>query len=69
MSLFRLNEYEIVLILEAKHTNEVEAQRSEKLPVKQKCQSLFSDSAESIVFVFVLKLKVNTDLQQLLTYN
>ena len=25
-----------------KHENEVEAQRSEKLPVKQKCQSLFT---------------------------
>ena len=32
-----LDEYEIVLILEAKHGNEVEAQRSEKLLVKQKC--------------------------------
>ena len=26
----------------AKHENEVEAQRSEKLPIKQKCQSLFT---------------------------
>ena len=25
-----------------KHENEVEAQRSEKLPMKQKCQSLFT---------------------------
>ena len=25
----------------AKHENVVEAQRSEKLPIKQKCQSLF----------------------------
>ena len=24
------------------HENEVEAQRSEKLPIKQKCQSLFT---------------------------
>ena len=37
-----LDEYEIVLIFRAKHENEVEAQRSEKLPVKQKCQSLFT---------------------------
>ena len=26
----------------ANHENEVEAQRSEKLPIKQKCQSLFT---------------------------
>ena len=26
----------------AKRENEVEAQRSEKLPIKQKCQSLFT---------------------------
>ena len=26
----------------AKHENEVEVQRSEKLPIKQKCQSLFT---------------------------
>ena len=38
----RLSEYEIVLIFRAKHENEVEAQRSEKLPIKQKCQSLFT---------------------------
>ena len=31
-----------------KHENEVEAQRSEKLPIKQKCQSLLLDSVESI---------------------
>ena len=37
-----LGECEIVLIFRAKHENEVEAQRSEKLPVKQKCQSLFT---------------------------
>ena len=30
------------LIFRAKHENEVEAQRSEKLPVKQKCQSSFT---------------------------
>ena len=28
---------EIVLIFRAKHENKVEAQRSEKLPIKQKC--------------------------------
>ena len=38
----RLSECEIVLIFRAKHENEVEAQRSEKLPIKQKCQSLFT---------------------------
>ena len=32
----RLSECEIVLIFQAKHENEVEAQRSEKLPIKQK---------------------------------
>ena len=32
---------EIVLIFRAKHENEVEAQRSEKMPMKQKCQSFF----------------------------
>ena len=37
-----LAECEIVLIFRAKHENEVEAQRSEKLPAKQKCQSLFT---------------------------
>ena len=37
-----LNKYEIVLILEEKHGNEVEAHLSEKQPVKQKCQSLFT---------------------------
>ena len=26
----------------ASHENEVDAQRSEKLPIKQKCQSLFT---------------------------
>ena len=26
----------------ANHENEVEAERSEKLPIKQKCQSLFT---------------------------
>ena len=26
----------------AKHENEVDAQRREKLPIKQKCQSLFT---------------------------
>ena len=35
-------ECEIVLIFRAKHENEVESQRSEKLAVKQKCQSLFT---------------------------
>ena len=38
----RLSESEIVLIFRAKHENEVEAQRSEKLLIKQKCQSLFT---------------------------
>ena len=38
----RLSECEIVLIFWAKHENEVEAKRSEKLPIKQKCQSLFT---------------------------
>ena len=38
----RLSECEILLIFQAKHENEIEAQRSEKLPIKQKCQSLFS---------------------------
>ena len=33
----RLRECEIVLIFQAKHENEVEAQQSEKLPIKQKC--------------------------------
>ena len=28
----------------AKHENEVEAQRSQKLPIKQKCQSCLPDS-------------------------
>ena len=37
----RLSECEIVQIFQPKHENEVEAQRSEKLPIKQKCQSLF----------------------------
>ena len=37
-----LGECEIVLIFRAKHENEVEGQRSEKLPVKQNCQSLFT---------------------------
>ena len=32
----------IVQIFEAKHENEVEAQRTEKLPIKKKCQSLFT---------------------------
>ena len=41
----RLSECEIVLIFRAKHENEVEAQRSEKLPIKQKC---LLDSVESI---------------------
>ena len=35
-------ECEIVLIFRAKHENEVGAQRTEQLPVKQKCQSLFT---------------------------
>ena len=35
-------ECEIVLILRAKRENEVEAQRSEKLPIKQKSPSLFT---------------------------
>ena len=38
----RLGECEIVLILRAKRENEVEAQRSEKLPINQKCPSLFT---------------------------
>ena len=38
----RLGECEIVLIFRANHENEVEAQRSEKLPIKQKCQPLFT---------------------------
>ena len=38
----RLSESEIVLIFRAKHENEVEAQRSEELLIKQKCQSLFT---------------------------
>ena len=37
-----LGECEIGLIFRAQHENEVEAQRSEKLPVKQKCQSLIT---------------------------
>ena len=36
---------EIVLIFPAKHENEVEVQRSEKLPVKQRCQSLFYENS------------------------
>ena len=43
------------------------AQLSEKLPVKKNVNLCLLDSVESIVFVFVLKLKVNTYLQQLLT--
>ena len=38
----RLSEREIVQIFQARHGIEVEAQRSEKLPIKQKCQSLFT---------------------------
>ena len=38
----RLSKSEIVLIFRAKHENEVEAQRSEKLLIKQKCKSLFT---------------------------
>ena len=38
----RLGECEIVLIFPANHENEVEAQRSEKLSIKQKCQPLFT---------------------------
>ena len=38
----RLSDCEIVLIFQAKHENEVDGQRSEKLPIKQKCQSLFT---------------------------
>ena len=38
----RMRNREIVLIFRAKHENEVKVQRSEKLPVKQKCQSLFT---------------------------
>ena len=38
----RLGECEIVLILRAKRENEVEAQRREKLPIKQKCPYLFT---------------------------
>ena len=38
----KLSECEIVLIFWAKHENEVKVQRSEKLPIKQKCQSLFA---------------------------
>ena len=37
-----LGECRIILIFRAKHENEVEAWRSEKLPVKQKCQSLLT---------------------------
>ena len=37
-----LGECEIALIFWPKPENEVESQRSEKLPVKQKCQSLFT---------------------------
>ena len=37
----RLSECKIILIFWAKHENEVEAHRSEKMPIKQKCQSLF----------------------------
>ena len=37
-----LAEREIVPIFQAKHENEVEAQRSGKIPAKQKCQSLFT---------------------------
>ena len=33
---------EIVQIFQAKHENEVEAQRSQKLPIKQKCHFLFT---------------------------
>ena len=39
----RLGDYEIVLNFRAKHENEVQAHRSEKLPIKQKCQSLFTE--------------------------
>ena len=38
----KLGECEIVLIFRAKYENEAEAQRSEKLPIKQECQSLFT---------------------------
>ena len=38
----RMRNREIVLIFRAEHENEVEVQRSKKLPVKQKCQSLFT---------------------------
>ena len=38
----RLGECEIILIFRPKRENEVEAQRSEKLPLNQKCQSLFT---------------------------
>ena len=38
----RLSKCEIVLMFWAKHENEVEEQQSEKLPIKQKCQSLFT---------------------------
>ena len=38
----RLSECKIVLIFQAKHENEVKAQRSEKLPIKQKCHFLFT---------------------------
>ena len=37
-----LAECEIVPIFRAKHENKVKAQRSEKLPAEQKCQSLFT---------------------------
>ena len=38
----RMRNREIVLVFWAKHENEVEVQRREKLPVSQKCQSLFT---------------------------
>ena len=38
----RLSKCEMVLNFWAKHENEVEAQQSEKLSIKQKCQSLFT---------------------------
>ena len=41
----RMRNREIVLIFPAKHENEVEVQRSEKLPVKQRCQSLFHENS------------------------
>ena len=41
----RMRNREIVLIFPAKHENEVEVQRSEKLPVKQRCQSLFYENS------------------------